>query len=192
MPEYAERMRIAAERKAKNPEKSTEVGQALEDEHATCTADSCAAHAGRSNPLCPVSVSVSDTDTASSSKSKPPLTPQGGKPQRTKKPAIELKTASEQASSESRDIVPETDPVFDYADKIGLPEEFLKLAWLVFADKFWTGKRQKDWAQTFRNYVKGNYLKLWYQDEKDGWLLTTAGKQAKLAHGGNPLREASQ
>jgi phage replication O-like protein O len=78
--------------------------------------------------------------------------------------------------------IPEDHDVFGYAKEIALPIDFVRLAWLEF-HKDHSGdrdKKQKSWPQTFSNYVRKNYLKLWF--DKDGkWELTTRGKQAERA-----------
>lgn len=72
------------------------------------------------------------------------------------------------------------DPIFAYAESAGIPDEFLTLAWAEFKRRFFddASKKQKDWRRTFRNYVQGNYLKLWWHDGT-GYRLTTAGVQAQ-------------
>lgn len=81
--------------------------------------------------------------------------------------------------------LPAADPIFAYATKIGLPFDFLRLAWLEFRRKHSEGsgssKKQKDWRQTFRNYVEGNFLKLWFLDAGE-FRLTTVGAQAQKLH----------
>lgn len=74
--------------------------------------------------------------------------------------------------------------VWDYAKKIGLPDEFIQLAWLKFRDRYTTddnykGKKYADWRRTFLNAVRDNWFKLWYRNG-DAFLLTTAGQQAEL------------
>jgi hypothetical protein len=82
---------------------------------------------------------------------------------------------------EDQPVVPDTHAIFRYARDAGLPEDFLSLAWAVFEDKFVEAtKRQKDWPGTFANYVKGNYLKLWWLDG-DTYVLNSTGRQALLA-----------
>jgi hypothetical protein len=68
--------------------------------------------------------------------------------------------------------------VFAYAESIGLPREFIALAWAWFKENT-EGKRKKDWRAHFRKAVKSNWPKYWYPMDGD-WLLTTAGKQAQL------------
>jgi len=78
--------------------------------------------------------------------------------------------------------IPDGDPVFAYADSIGLPRDFLHLAWLEFRAQHTApnAKRYRDWRQHFRNAVRRNWLRLWYLDGQ-AYALTTAGQQARLA-----------
>lgn len=73
--------------------------------------------------------------------------------------------------------IPEDDKVFDYALKVGIPVRFLELGWIQFKATQRPEKRQKDWRQTFRNYVKLGYLKVWFIDNNENYCLTTLGKQ---------------
>lgn len=78
--------------------------------------------------------------------------------------------------------LPADDPIRPYAAKLGLSEDFVMLHWHWFKQKHMQSqKTQADWFQTFRNSIKGNYGSLWYRRE-GVWMLTTAGKQAALAH----------
>jgi hypothetical protein len=89
----------------------------------------------------------------------------------------------EHCKAVGEDPIPSTDPVFAYAEKIGLPREYLELAWLEFAQQYRGDrrKRYKSWRQTFRNAVTRNWFRLWF--ERDGaWALTTQGKMAQRAH----------
>lgn len=95
-----------------------------------------------------------------------------------------------------KQAIPDTDPVFEYARTIGIPTEYLELAWAVFFGKYTIddgghSRRQANWPQKFRNAVKENWYRLWYPDA-DGktFNLTTAGKQAKLEHGGRKMAVA--
>jgi len=80
--------------------------------------------------------------------------------------------------------VPEDDPVFSYANQIGLPIDYVRYAWLEFKRGYSQGqKKYKNWNQHFQKCVRANWYGIWY--EKDGgWLLTTAGKQLKKEHSG--------
>lgn len=109
-----------------------------------------------------------------------PLTPSGGKPG-----PVGLKAWLDAAKDRGEKAVPENDPVFAYADRVGVPREFLSLAWRVFRATY-TGpkahKRYRDWRQVFRNAVEGNWLKLWYVGGDGSYGLTTVGIQAQRAH----------
>ena len=81
------------------------------------------------------------------------------------------------------DAVPADDPLFDWAAKVGLPRDWIALAWWAFEGRY-TGdgqgaaKTYADWRATFRNAVREDWLKLW-RAGPDGYLLTTAGQQAQ-------------
>lgn len=119
---------------------------------------------------------------------KAPLTPQGGTSPKERKPKSE-KTGLAEFLQTCRDAgeeaIPEGDAVFAYAERIGLPSEFVSLAWAWFKARY-AEKRQagvKGWRQTFRNAVESNWPKYWFQADDGSWQLTTAGKQAKAAGG---------
>jgi hypothetical protein len=120
----------------------------------------------------------------------PPNPPAGGnvpeiakgqKPKRTAKIGLDafLQTCREQGEKP----IPADDAVFGYADRIGLPPDFVALAWRWFKARY-ADKRQagvRGWRQTFRNAVEGNWPKYWFADDAGGWQLTTAGRQAQIA-----------
>jgi hypothetical protein len=79
--------------------------------------------------------------------------------------------------------IPEGDPILAYADKVGIPYEFMTLAWKVFKARHETSdKVQADWRASFRNYIRGNYLRLWFFDSSRECALTVAGTQAAREH----------
>jgi hypothetical protein len=108
-----------------------------------------------------------------------PHTPQGGK----KSPAIGLKAWLESVKAKGEKAVPEGDPVFSYAADVGIPEEFLALAWREFRHRYTQpdAKRYRDWRSVFRKAVRGNWLKLWYVGQDGAYGLTTVGHQAQRA-----------
>lgn len=75
-------------------------------------------------------------------------------------------------------LIPKDDPLFS----IGYPDGYILLAWHVFVEVIKPTKRQLDWRQTFRNYVKLDYLKLWAMNRDKQYFLTTAGKQSAMRH----------
>jgi len=81
------------------------------------------------------------------------------------------------------DAVPADDPIFDWAAKVGIPRDWIALAWWAFEGRY-TGdgqgraKTYADWRATFRNAVREDWLKLW-RHGAEGYVLTTAGQQAQ-------------
>lgn len=116
---------------------------------------------------------------------KPPATP-------PEKPAAQKKKASavtidrflSDCKAEGTKPIPQTDQVFEYAEASGIATEHLLLCWREFVERVSdNGKRYKDWRKAFRNYVRGNYYRLWYIDDNTGEsALTSAGKQAMNKH----------
>jgi hypothetical protein len=90
----------------------------------------------------------------------------------------QIKASGEKAISDYQ-------PVWVYAEKIGLPGEWIDIAWITFKERYandaaYQGKMYLDWRQVFLNAVKDNWFKLWFV--KDGQFnLTTQGHQADLA-----------
>lgn len=74
-------------------------------------------------------------------------------------------------------LIPETDPVFAFADSAGIPHDWLYLCWREFARRCREqGKRQRDWPQTFRNCVRGNWYGLWKVARNGSVFLTSEGE----------------
>ena len=99
-----------------------------------------------------------------------------------KKPSVTFDAWLLKVESAGQQAIPETDTVFSYAEAIGLPVEFLRLAWLEFKRRY-TGndKRYQDWQAVFRNAVRNNWFKLWFANNDGGFSLTTQGVQAQRA-----------
>lgn len=99
--------------------------------------------------------------------------------------AVGLQSWIEAEKAAGRKAVPDGDPVFAYADEVGIPSEFLRLAWLEFRHRYGQpdAKRYRDWRSVFRKAVRGNWLKLWWLDPASGqYGLTTVGQQAQRAN----------
>ena len=110
-----------------------------------------------------------------------PIAPKGA----PKAPAVGLKAWIEAIKAKGERPIPPEDPVLAYADKVGIPREFLVLAWQQFLHLYTTGrdgKRYRDWRKVFRNAVEGNWLKLWFLAPDGTYSLTTVGHQAQRAH----------
>lgn len=113
-----------------------------------------------------------------------PHTPQAGLVPKSSR-AISLKAYLEDCKAKQAKPIPEDDSVFDYAAKIGISTEFLRLQWLEFKDRYGMdgAKRYKCWPAVFGKSVRGNWFKLWYASNDGGYALTTVGQQAKRQHG---------
>lgn len=81
------------------------------------------------------------------------------------------------------EAVPADHGVFAYAEKVGIPREFLALAWAWFEKTYGQGgrrasKKYKDWPGVFRDAVEGGWPKLWFFDNATGECrLNAAGLQ---------------
>lgn len=109
-----------------------------------------------------------------------PISPQGGRSS-----AVGLKAWLDAVKAAGEKAIPDGDPVFAYADEVGIPAEFLRLAWLEFRHRYGQpdSKRYRDWRSVFRKAVRGNWLKLWWLDPgSNAYGLTTVGLQAQRAH----------
>lgn len=110
-----------------------------------------------------------------------PIPPKGA----GKGAAVGLKAWLEACKATSQKPIPEDDPVFAYADEVGIPADFLRLAWQEFRHRYAQpdAKRYRDWRAVFRKAVRGNWLKLWFLDSQaNTYGLTTVGHQAQRAH----------
>lgn len=78
--------------------------------------------------------------------------------------------------------IPADHAVFRYAEKVGIPPEFLALAWAWFEKTYGHGgrrakKKYTDWRQVFQNAVEDNWPKLWYIDNAGEYKLNATGQQ---------------
>ena len=128
----------------------------------------------------------------SKSKKNPPIPPEGGvEPEETgegkpaRRAAIALKTFLDGCREKGEKPILKDDPVFAYADKTGIPDDFLRLHWLEFKERYTMpdAKRYKDWRAVYRKSVRGCWFKLWYLRANGECGLTTQGEQAKRHHG---------
>lgn len=102
------------------------------------------------------------------------------KKQRTKNKEATLQDFLDRCKADGVKAVPETDPIFDYANTVGLTEDMLAICWFSFKSQYLDpAKRQKDWRAHYRNAVKRNWFKLWYIGNDGSTGLTTAGQQAQ-------------
>lgn len=95
----------------------------------------------------------------------------------TKRTAVSFKTFVAECQAKGEKTIPEEDTVFDWARKAGIPDEFLRLAWMEFRDRYSDStKRYQDWRQVFRNAVRDNWYGIWFCDENGKMVLTSKGR----------------
>lgn len=118
-------------------------------------------------------------------KTNTPIPPEGGEQPSKKKSATSLPAYLAHCKAEGLQPIPADDPVFDYVEKVGIPQEFLRLQWLEFKERYSLpdAKRYKSWCTVFLKSVKGNWFKLWYVSG-DSYALSTVGRQANIQHKG--------
>lgn len=111
-------------------------------------------------------------------KNPPKAPPKGGT-----RHGVEIESWLTENTAEDGTVFTADSPVFAYAKSCGLPKRMLRLAWLEFVDRMKaTKKRYTDFRRAFLNYLRGNYLKLWWVADDGSFELTTAGKQAAIKH----------
>lgn len=107
----------------------------------------------------------------------------------TGKPLVSLSSWIESTKAKGEKIIPDDDPIFEYASDAGIPDDWLRLVWIEFRTQFVeNGKRQKDWRAHFRNFVRKNYYKFWWLDAGQ-YKLTSIGQQAMNAMNNRDKRE---
>jgi hypothetical protein len=138
------------------------------------------------DPLAPMRVTPSTHDTLTTIE--PSIEPSINIPSKKSNPKPKSKELNFQeyldhCIAENVEPIPMEDQIFNYAEKIGLPLDFLEIAWKTFKENMLSNpdKKQKNWKQTFGVYVRNNYMKLWFF--KDGLpQLTTVGIQQQNFH----------
>lgn len=79
--------------------------------------------------------------------------------------------------------IPEDDPLYGYAERVGISVGLVHLHWAEFKRRMTdSGKRRRDWRQTLRESVQGNWYRLWWMPPGREAELTTAGRQAQAFH----------
>lgn len=109
------------------------------------------------------------------------------KPKRERKPRTALKTFL--AACKANGVKPVTTyaPLMEYVEGVGLPADFLELAWDVFCREHLDGgvnaaRLQADWQRHFTNYVTKGYYRLWACKPDGAFELTSTGQQARRFH----------
>lgn len=92
----------------------------------------------------------------------------------------DVKAKGERAMSEHK-------PLWAYCEKVGIPAEWVEIAWARFVDRYQSDekarlKRYIDWRRVFVRAVEENWFSLWFFSERDqAFRLSTVGVAADLA-----------
>jgi len=91
----------------------------------------------------------------------------------TYKKAVNIKTFLEDCEKNNVKRIPETDPVFDFAESNKIPMDMIKVCWWKFVrDHSEKKKRYQDWRAAFRNCVRDSWYSFWII-EADGTVKET-------------------
>ena len=92
--------------------------------------------------------------------------------------------------------IPAGDPLFDYADRVGLDPEMLPVQWHQFVETYTNERNTKlytDWRKAFRNSVRQNWFRLWYVDRVTNAMnWTSTGLQALADYKAMKAAQAAQ
>lgn len=99
-----------------------------------------------------------------------------GKPKKQKREAVTFDAWNAACREAGVKHIPETDAVWKFADDVGLPDDYVRLTWFAFRDRYrGEAKRYRDWPAVFRRAVKANWFRLWFLDGEQ-YALTSTGK----------------
>jgi DNA-binding transcriptional MocR family regulator len=107
----------------------------------------------------------------------PPL--ETNKRSRVKKSEKTFTEWAEETREKGESLISDTDPIITHTESMGVPFDFLMVAWCAFKDQYTNDnlKKQKDWRAYFRNAIKGDWLRVWAFNQAGECYLTTKGKQ---------------
>ena len=96
----------------------------------------------------------------------------------TYKKPVNIKTFLEDCEKNNVKRIPETDPVFDFAESNKIPMDMIKVCWWKFVrDHSEKKKRYQDWRAAFRNCVRDSWYSFWII-EADGTVKETTKYRA--------------
>lgn len=85
-------------------------------------------------------------------------------------------------------------PVVAYAEKVGIPLEWIELGWHAFVQDHQgrADKLQADWLATFAVYIRKGWLDIWKAKKGGGYFLTTRGSMLATETGIDAPSEAGE
>jgi len=85
---------------------------------------------------------------------------------------ILLQTYLANCKKENIKPIPDNDPVFRYAEESKIHPDWIRYCWYEFKDRhFESKKKYKNWKQSFRNCVRGDWYKMWGPDREGGGMI---------------------
>lgn len=110
-----------------------------------------------------------------------PLLAQQDLKQKKRRGKITFKQWREQHGDD--DPIPANHHALRYADGIGLPREFVDLAWTWFEARYAESREMYvDWGAHFRKSLEGCWSKYWQMNRQTHeFFLTLQGRQAQIA-----------
>lgn len=109
----------------------------------------------------------------------------GKKRGRVAQPEHTFATFIDRCRTEGVEPIPADDPVYSYADSVGLQSDLVALAWEKFKTEYTEGtkasKRYSDWRATFRNSVRDCWSEYWAMNAAGEIFITSKGRFALRA-----------
>jgi len=105
------------------------------------------------------------------------------KKSKSKKEEMTFSEWAAEVTKKGEKLIPDDNSIFDTAQKMGIPDDYLFLAWHVFKDYYTNDnlKKYKDWRIVFSKAIKGDWLKLWAFNREGQCYLTPKGKMHQNA-----------
>lgn len=117
----------------------------------------------------------------------PPLLRNGSPKGSSKEKSVTLSQWMVSVHERGEKLMSDYAPLNEYTEKVGLPADWVELAWIKFRDRYTSDekakrKRYTNWRLVFKRAVEENWMKLWfYSDADKQFRLTTVGVSADLA-----------
>ena len=124
-----------------------------------------------------------ETETETGATPLPPSLPKQKKAKSNTLPDLNIEDWIAVERAAGHKVISDYAPVWEYARKLGIPQEWVEMGWISFKRDhiIKQDKKQKDWRSHFLNFVRKNWLHLWELDSSSGaYRLTQGGLQLQL------------